>query len=256
MYKNIIFPGVETIYDYISYFENNYDDATYSSQSEVKVWDDMENRFWRCSFSCGCNGMNLSDSDGTSKKGFRMPFVKIDVKSNDDNSLYIDNEHFVFLAVQDKLNFIEFAKSYNAAIDKYVELGIKECFSLSKKLYREGFALPTQNFINMIPQQFFTEMNVYKAMLRDISWRDKIFSFYANFSMDEIKEAYDLIHNKSNEKTFQQINNLFANFANVISERISIPSALLKLTCFLLIRQGAIDIFSKKWESVTKSSTI
>lgn len=249
MYENLIFSGVETIYDYISYYENNYDDATYTSLAEVKVWDDIENKFWRCTFSCGCNGRNLSDSDGTTQKGFRMPFVKIDVKHNNDDSLYIDNELFVFLSVQDKLNFIEFANSYNSAIDKYVELGIKECFSLSAKMYNGDLALPTQNFINMLPQQFFTELNVYKAMLRDISWRDKIFSLYANFSVDEIKETYNLIHHKANEKTFQQINNLFINFANVISERVSIPSPLLKLTCFLLIRQGAIDVFSKKWAS-------
>lgn len=248
MYENIVFPGVNTIYDYIAYCKNNEDRRTYSSKADVKVWDDFEQKYIRRRFFCGCTGSELIDQSGNRSIGFRMPLVKIDVNSNSSNSLQIGTDQYIFLSDQDRINFLEFVRVYNAAIDKYIRAGIHECFRLSSRLYAAGLSLPTQNFIRMIPQQFFVEHNIYKAMLRDISWRDTLFSDYANFSMDEIKTAYNLIHHKSNEQAFEKIRKLFNDFVNVISENVAIPPELLKLTTFLLIRNGAIELFSKQWK--------
>ena len=247
MYENLIFPGVETIYDYIAYYKNNNDRKTYSSKATVRVWDQVDQELYTYYFSCGCTGSELKDRNGNITTSCRFPFWKIDVQKKEDDQLIIDGDFYGFAFKSDASNFLEFAQAYNHFIDRIIKSAIKECFSISEQFFSDKMALPAKNFVNMIPQQFFTDLNVYKAMLRNISWKDRIFDNYADFNMEEIKQAYNLVHHKSNEQTFQQIRNLFNSFVNVVSENISIPPALLQLTSFLLIRKGAIEVYSEQW---------
>ena len=99
----------------------------------------------------------------------------------------------------------------------------------------------------MLPQQIFVEINVYKAYLRDISWRNAVFSEYANFSMPDIRKAYDLIHNKANEKTFQHLRKMFNDFLNVIFGRYTLPFELQPLTTYFLIRRYLTEHYSNLW---------
>lgn len=250
MYEELIFPGVETIYDYISYYKNNTDTTVYSSKAAVQVWDETTKQLYTYYFSCGCTGTELKDRNGNIIiTSHRLPFCKIDVKIQDEDQLIIENDFYGFNFKSDAANFLRFVKEYNDFIDKIIKVGIKECFLMSEKLYSTGMALPTKNLLNMIPQQFFMELNVYKAMLRNISWKDKIFDGFANFTMDEIRQAHNLVHSGTNEQAFQQIRRLFNNFTKVIAEKNSIPPALLQLTSFLLIRKAAIEVFAEQWKN-------
>lgn len=249
MYENLIFPEVETIYDYITYCNTNVDRKTYSANAVVLIHERTADEFPRCYFSCGCTGWELKNCDGRISTFDRPPFEKISVWKTEAHILTIDGLFCVFTSKTDADNFLEFANVYNQFIDKIIKNGVQESFLISEKLFSGELTQPIRNYINMLPQQFFVKPYVYREVLRSIWCGDVLFNRYVQDNLEEKNEVYYLTRDKSSNRAFREIRGLFDSFLNVISETNSISPVMLKLTCFLLIHKGAEEVFSGYWNN-------
>ncbi len=248
MFEKMIFPDIKNIYDYISYYNGNIDAEVFQSKQRVLGYDEFNDEIKSYMFSCGNTGFALKGLSGGKTIGRLEPFNKIIIENPNDDWFKINQMQWIrFIDKEDEKSFISFAKEYNEFVENMINIAIQECFKLSEQLYLNDMKIPTQNFINMIPHKFFTEINMYKAMLRHTSWSDGIFSKYVDFNTNEIDEAIKLFSHPNNDKTFRKIQGLLNEYENVLSERELIPKSFLRLTSFLIIRKGAIDLFSKQW---------
>ncbi len=250
MIDNPLFPSIHSAEDYLACSGEN-EPYVFESQSTVYIQKSGEETCEQYRIACTLDSVIMLDDETSVPRAMSiwMKFCKIDIERNKKllNSMRVDGDDFLFNMSDDAKGFLNFVEQRNSLIEKALADGLAECASIAGWLYGSGLETPVRNLIEMTPEEVFVYPDAYGAMLWALAWQNSLFTEYICYSREDIEKACAIISSGNNRLVFDQIQEQFSGFADILREDYAVNDYFAPLVVFLLVEKGAVSFFAERW---------
>ena len=218
-----------------------------------EFYDDEENKYETGTlYYVGSRILIIRNGEAKSISS-KSPFLKYDLKEITHlgkMSLFLDDDYyFRFSHEEDRNNLFRYVEEYNYFIDEMITSAKDKSLQIYSTLIQDSeITNAIQNFLNMVPEIVFVNINLYKTILHMFCFRSVITKDYLSFNESEEQSAIQILSDEDIQKSVLEIWEITKNLIALLMEHFSIDIYCVFLVTYLLINHGLINRYSKIWK--------